>query len=796
LQVAIPIHGADDGSHFRSAKPIWPAGRETEMNLSVGFVARIAAPEAGTVQLRIATASIYRLHINGRFLACGPARGPHGFYRVDLWDLTDQLQPGENAIAIEVPGYNSNSYYLLDQPSFLQAEASCAERVLASTAGDGASFDAVILEDRLQKVQRYSFQRPFIEAYALQPGWDRWRMGNQAAAQIVDTAVQTRKRLLPRRVLYPTFTVRKPVACGPHGTMKRVENVPRIWRDRSLVNIGPELKGYPEDQLAVVPTVEAQHYTTRPKSDAWRSCDGDTELELGPLDYQLLDLGTNLTGFFGMRIDCRETTRLWLMFDEILGEDGDVNWRRLGCCNIVEYRLEPGSYQVETIEPYTARYLKLFCVAGACSVRDVLLREYAYPEVTGATFEASDERLNELFAAGVETFRQNSLDIFMDCPSRERAGWLCDSFFTARVEHDLSDVSRVEHNFVENFLLPDRFEHLPDGIFPMCYPADHYNGNFIPNWAMWFVVQLEEYLARSGDRATVDALRPKVMKLLEYFQPFENSDGLLESLEKWVFVEWSAANKFVQDVNYPSNMLYAGTLAAAGRMYDVPDLIEKAARIRETIRGQSFDGQFFVDNAVRTDGGLRVTENRSEVCQYFAMFFDVASPASHPQLWTRLRDQFGPDRKETGAFAEVHLANSFIGNMLRMELLSREGHSQQILDESIAYLLYMAQRTGTLWEHTGPQASCNHGFASHIVHTLYRDVLGLYRIDSVDKTVLLRFGDLELEQCQGRVPTPDGPVELAWHKLPGTIVYRVAVPQGYALKIENSSGCELVAETD
>ncbi len=150
-------------------------------------------------------------------------------------------------------------------------------------------------------------------------------------------------------------------------------------------------------------------------------------------------------------------------------------------------------------------------------------------------------------------------------------------------------------------------------MLPMCYPADHMNGNFIPNWAMWFVVQLEEYAARSGDRELVEALRPRVLKLLDYFKRFENSDGLLEKLEKWVFVEWSAANKFVQDVNYPSSMLYSGTLDAAARLYRLPDLAAKAARIRDTIRTQSFDGEFFVDNALRKDGKLEVTRNRTEV---------------------------------------------------------------------------------------------------------------------------------------------------------------------------------------
>ena len=344
----------------------------------------------------------------------------------------------------------------------------------------------------------------------------------------------------------------------------------------------------------------------------------------------------------------------------------------------------------------------------------------------------------------------------MDCPSRERAGWLCDSYFTARSACDLTGTTLIERNFFENYLLPERFAHLPDGMLPMCYPADHNDGVFIPNWALWFVVQLEEYAARSGERTIVDGLRAKVLRLMEFFQQYENEDGLLEKLPSWVFVEWSKANEFVQDVNYPSNMLYAAALSTAGRIYGVAELTAKAERIRETIRRQSFDGQFFVDNAVRRDGKLQVTQNHSEVCQYFAFFFEVASPQSHAELWNTLCQQFGPDRAQTKAFPEVHVANSFVGNMLRMELLSRGGLNQQILDESIAYLLYMAERTGTLWENVGDYASCNHGFASHIVHTLYRDVLGVHRVDHQARKVYLRFGDLKLDWCEGRLPQPAG----------------------------------------
>ena len=191
---------------------------------------------------------------------------------------------------------------------------------------------------------------------------------------------------------------------------------------------------------------------------------------------------------------CHKPARLFLIFDEILS-DGDVDFKRLSCVNIVSYELPQGSFALEAFEPYTLRYLKLLLLDGECEFNDIYVREYANPDVRQAHFLASDERLNTLFAAGRETFRQNAVDIFTDCPSRERAGWLCDSFFTSRVALDLSGSTTLEKNFFENFQLPQRFAFIPEGMLPMCYPADHNDGNFIPNWALWFILQLEEYLA-------------------------------------------------------------------------------------------------------------------------------------------------------------------------------------------------------------------------------------------------------------------------------------------------------------
>lgn len=783
---------AADDMRFRSAKPIWLKDREKEMNLLVGFRAVIEVPAGEKAVLRVAGATIYRASLNGEFLGCGPARGPHGYYRVDEWDLSGKLKPGKNLVAIEVAGYNCNSYSLLDQPSFVQAEVTAGDRVLASTAGEGEKFQARLLDYRVQKVARYSFQRPFTEVYRLAPDSDRWRRDLDAPSAAAETAVASEKNLLPRRVLYSETTQHSPVKIIAAGRFEPIEMPKDLWKDRALTGIGPQLKGFPESELATIPSIEAQGFRSVQTDSSDKPYVGGTAMSLAAGEYRNLDLGLNRTGFVGAKVTCAKKSRLWFLFDEVLTND-DVDSKRMGCTNIISYEFEPGTYQIESIEPYTMRYLKVLSLDAPCEIENVYLREYAHPSVQ-ARFASSDERLNRIFAAGVETFRQNSLDIFMDCPSRERAGWLCDSYFTARVALDLNGNTPVEQNFVENFLLPKKFEFLPEGMLPMCYPSDHNDGNYIPNWALWFVMELEEYNARSGDRATVDALQPRVLRLFEFFKQYENQDGLLEKLPSWVFVEWSAAAQFVQDVNYPSNMLYAGALTAAGRTYNLPELIAKADRIRDAVRRQSFDGKFFVDNAIRKEGKLEVTRNRTEVCQYYAFFFNVATPESHPELWQVLRDKFGPSRKETKEFSDVHMANSFIGNMLRMELLSQNGRSQQILEESIAYLLYMVDRTGTLWENVDAGASCDHGFASHIVHTLYRDVLGVRRIDTVHRQVTIQFGDTPLEFCEGTLPTPDGAVHLHWRKKGDQIEYELSMPAGYQSTITNQSGKRLVAK--
>ena len=704
-----PIADLREVDSFVKAKPVWAEGRETEKNLTLSFREQFSSYFTSTAYVRLTASCDYRLKVNGEFVAHGPSVAAHDFYRIDCYDIKPYLTFGKNIIALEVAGYNDDNYYLLNQPSFLQAEVEINGNVIAATGTDFVAYD---LKQRRQDVREFSFQRPHIEYYVLNPDYDSWATAaDWADAEPVVLAEQGEKTLLKRHVPYPDYTL--------HNAEKITDNV----------------------------------YSFK----------------------------CNSSGFLGVQLNVTEAATVRFGFDEILGADGKtVNPGRMGCYAYLTYELAPGTYTLESFEPYTMKYMQVFVDKGACDIQQVYMRDYCGSDVNRATFLCDNQETNELFEAARETHRQNAVDIFMDCPSRERAGWLCDSYFSSRVAFDFSGHTRIEKNFLENFLLPKEFKHIDKGMLPMCYPSDHPNQNHIPNWAMWFVLELEEYLHRSGDRELVDQSKQRVYELVDYFKPFLNEDGLLEKLSRWVFVEWSAANSLVQDVNYPSNMLYAKMLEVIGRLYDDPALTTQAEQIRKTIITQSFDGEFFVDNAVRGKGGrLEVTRNRTETCQYYAFYLGTATPESHPELWDKLMNEFGPKRHQTKAYPEIHHSNAFIGNYLRMELLSNQGRSKQILDENQSYYLPMARQTGTLWENMTTSASCNHGFAAHIARVLYRDILGVYDISPVEKKVTLRFIDSGLKQCKGSIPIGNESVDVEWTLKDGTISVSLHLPQGY-----------------
>ena len=489
--------------------------------------------------------------------------------------------------------------------------------------------------------------------------------------------------------------------------------------------------------------------------------------------------------FLGIEFTCAEPVVIDLMHGDRLDSQGMLDPRNCGSNCVVRLRATAGRHCFESFEPYCVRYARVFVrKAKAIRIHRLFLRSYQFPERTVGSFSCDDGILNRIYESSRLTLRANMLDIFMDCPGRERAGWLCDSLWSGRAAQIMLGDSGVERAMLENFLHAAPGE-VRQGFFPSCYPAVRIvNDSFIPNWSLFLVLELHEYYRRTGDRAFIEQFESRIDLLLGDFAACENSEGLLENVPGHPFLDWSTSNspEFINPISTASNALYAAVLDRIAELYNRPAFAERATAIRDTLRGKSRGSLFYSDSLERGDGGtLRRRNVSSEAAQYYLFWFGVADPVPDRSLWETLVQEFGPVPDRYPSDLLVARANLFIGQYIRLELLSRYGEHARLLREMRHLFGYMIDHgPGTLWENLSDAASVCHGFASHAAVWLVRDILGLGIPDAVSKHIELSPHPCGLKWVAGSIPIEHVQASLRWSLSRDAFHLTAVIPEGYS----------------
>lgn len=741
--------GSSDRAFFLEAKPSWKEGETKELHTRVVFSAHVPFVDAPV--LYVTGCNFYRIYLNGSFLAYGPCRTSHGYAEVDEIPLA--LTQGDNYLEIQTIAYNSANYYSPKEPAFLQAEVRSGDKVILSTPN---GFMVREWNEKLQKIIRYSFQRGFAEGYDFR---------KEPAKEERPVEVEG-KTLLPRMVSYLKY---------PEYSSVLVESGQALYQERTIKDdcwlCASCFDTFPSEDYEI----DAYRYGL---SLTYQKGEMVDEIKGGR--YSIFALEHAKTGFIHLALESSEEAEVYLYFDDIdlnfgQGDFINVNFRRTGGMNGIGLRVKAGITDFLSFEPYSAKYIRVVSRRGCVRVKSLTIKGYENPDADRFVFVCEDSKIQSIVDAARNNFVTNAVDVLTDCPARERAGWLCDSYFSGKAETLFTGENKVEENFLTcflNFTAP-----IPEGSIPMCYPADNYDGKYIPNWCLFYVVEIAD-LARRHPTKLIELSRSNIEGIFRFFSRFENEYGLLENLESWVFVEWSKANDdaYIEGVNFPSNMMYAYALMEAGNLYRVPKWIQKAHKIYESIRKLSFNGKFFVDNALRVNGKLTATTNISEACQYYAFFSKTASKEEYPELYTTLLEHFGAKRDETKVYPEVAKSNAFIGNFLRLISFVENGDNQVIKDECIAYFGKMAELTGTLWEMDDPgYGSLNHGFASYVANLLVNYLTGYEGAEG--NTLLFSSTSIAID-CHIEVPLRSG--KIVMERKNGEL--SVSVPEGYLVK--------------
>ena len=749
---------------FVRARAVWLPACKNRYNQFALFHTRIDGRHLGRLQIAVAARSFYRLYINGEMIAHGPARAAQGHCRIDRLEIT---APEPLDVAVEAAAYDKPEKYCNDctlEPGLLAVEISDLQGNILTGTGDDA-WRGVEQFSRRSAVETMSHSRGILEWYDLYESDAARRLG-RGDGWVKPCILPKEPVWLERRAPYPDYA---------HIPAKRLLHVRDLQAlpDGAPVplldlaeKINPRWYAMIPEESCLIRTLAARkpvpfsghrHETT--------DAQGDCQIEICPggkpasltWEYEHSDVG-----FIDISVSTPAACTLDIINSDCLNARGEVDANTFA----LHYSLAPGQYHLTGFEPKHIRYIRVDLQASQpVKLSAPRIVRYTAPDDDAAFFKCSDGDLNRICDAARRTLRLNTLDIFMDCPQRERGGWLCDSYFTAQGAWQIPGGLSVERDFLENFMLTDP-NTLKSGLFPEVYPGVHKSPEDvgIENWSFWLLLELAEYRDRSGDTGFIEACRARVCRCVEGMLAMRGSSGLIEGL-KAPFVDWSISNApcATQPISIPVNALAASALERMADLYAVPSWAAAAKEMRQIITSMdSSDAESRVrsgDAATYEGGRLARAKIRTEsgiATELFCGFHRNDRALIHDFL-----RRMGPACDEP-ADLNPGRSNLFIGLMVRFAVLEQMGKAEQLLREwKAVYLPQLYTGADTLFETIGDEGGC-HGFNAAVPAMMTRLVLGLKDICPGKRLLTLSPHVCRLKWASGMMQTPDGPISLGW----------------------------------
>jgi hypothetical protein len=337
-------------------------------------------------------------------------------------------------------------------------------------------------------------------------------------------------------------------------------------------------------------------------------------------------------------------------------------------------------------------------------------------------------------------------------------------------------------------------------FFPEVYPAlkpSYKDMTGITTWTFWLMVEVCEFIRRTGDIAFRDEHKPRIEAFVAGSRDFKGKSGLMERLP-WLFIDWSMSNleEHQQPVSSAANALYAYMMISLGETFGHPEWVAEGQTVREILRGAILCGRkpsvihqipdsFNVDE----NGGLHSRGRFSEAAMYTSLWCGLFTPEEAPLLCKTVRDKMGP----SPVFAKDPMVGDtqlFIGLCIRLDMLTRLGYYDKCYEDMLdIFTPQLTEGPGTLWENCIIDTSSRcHGFTSHAGVHLMRDVLGLgfplFEADGEGEPLLeIAPHVCGLRWARGTRETPEGIVSVDWRYDGERFALRVTAPKGYECRV-------------
>jgi alpha-L-rhamnosidase len=466
------------------------------------------------LSLLYATArGIYRVCINGQpidnvYLAPGWTDYRKRL-RVQAYDVSALLQPGENVIAVELgDGWYCGHVEWRGREMYGDRPAFTAQ--LVNLENPNA---AIVESDGEWRV----FYGPILQADLL--------MGEHRDA-----------RRVPTGWIQPGFDA-------------------SAWLSVLTEPVTENLVPQDDELVRVTQTLPAKSITSRPA---------------GKAPEFVIDFGQNLVGFLHARLKGEKGTCVRIRHAEVLTDDGGLYTANLRSAAQTDYFTLAGDPEGEMFEPsltfHGFRYAAVHGVAEL-QLEDVQAHviHTAYQE--GGEFECNQSLVNQLIQNVRWGWRGNSVDVPTDCPQRdERLGWTGDAQVFIRTSTFLCDAQK----FWEKYIVDLIDAQLPSGAVPCIAPnTDIVAGDGGPAWSdAMTIVPWNAYL-QYGDPAILELAFPAVERYVEYLHGAA-IEGIrshpdsphFSGFGDWLSINAETPNELIGTAFYAYSTRLAGRMAA------------------------------------------------------------------------------------------------------------------------------------------------------------------------------------------------------------------------------------------
>lgn len=531
-----------------------------------------------------------------------------------------------------------------------------------------------------------------------------------------------------------------------------------------------------------------------------------------PSGRQLIDFGQNFSGVAAITLRGTAGTTARILYSEVLTPDGELD---------TDYLFPPGRGPSEWFQRdevvlgeqpvqycpwFTIRGFRYVAVEGAdaltpADVQGIVMSTDIAPV---ARFEASDERLEQLWSNAMRSLRSNFLDTPTDCPTRERSGWTGDIQVFGSTAVQLTDSDTFLRRYLRNLAI----EQYDDGRVPPYIPTERsrqlgpHHMEYVSTSVGWGDVSVLLPWTLYTYRGDEQVLRDQYDSAKKWVDQLAWRAEHQKGIHRWFAPRFGPHEKYILDSGFHwgewlrpgdgntwwrSKLSPPAVVATAYLAHSAGVLARIAAVIGRTEDAATYAT---LHDATKTawqvafvrQEGARIGEDKQD--DYVrALAFDLLPPAQQPAAADRLVELIEQ--------AGTHLQTGFLSTPLLLAALVAAGRSavaHELLFQrsSPSWLAQVEHGATTIWEqwdgydeHGRAHDSHNHYAFGSVVAFLHEHVAGL--APDAAGYQRIRFAPtfpVQLTSAGVQIDTPYGVAASRWKRTAAGIRWHITVPSG------------------